>query len=236
VQLPEARAAYGFQLMMENIHSEVYSLLIDTYIKEEREKTKLFQAIDNFPCIKKKADWAKKWIEDKRSSFAIRLIAFACVEGIFFSGSFCSIYWLKKRGLMPGLTFSNELIARDEGMHTDFAVLLFSKLQKKPKKKKVQDIIKNAVEIEKEFICDALPCKLIGMNSKLMSQYIEFVADRLLIQLGYEKVWNSSNPFDFMEMISMDGKTNFFEKRVADYSLSSGVKTQEVFDTGDVDF
>ena len=236
VQLPEARAAYGFQLMMENIHSEVYSLLIDTYIKEEREKTKLFQAIDNFPCIKKKADWAKKWIEDKRSSFAIRLIAFACVEGIFFSGSFCSIYWLKKRGLMPGLTFSNELIARDEGMHTDFAVLLFSKLQKKPKKKKVQDIIKNAVEIEKEFICDALPCKLIGMNSKLMSQYIEFVADRLLIQLGYEKVWNSSNPFDFMEMISMDGKTNFFEKRVADYSLSSGVKTQEVFDTGNVDF
>ena len=236
VQLPEARAAYGFQLMMENIHSEVYSLLIDTYIKEEREKTKLFQAIDNFPCIKKKADWAKKWIEDKRSSFAIRLIGFACVEGIFFSGSFCSIYWLKKRGLMPGLTFSNELIARDEGMHTDFAVLLFSKLQKKPKKKKVQDIIKNAVEIEKEFICDALPCKLIGMNSKLMSQYIEFVADRLLTQLGYEKVWNSSNPFDFMEMISMDGKTNFFEKRVADYSLSSGVKTQEVFDTGNVDF
>jgi len=236
VQLPEARAAYGFQLMMENVHSEVYSLLIDTYIKEEREKTRLFQAIDNFPCIKKKAEWAIKWIEDKRSSFATRLIAFACVEGIFFSGSFCSIYWLKKRGLMPGLTFSNELIARDEGMHTDFAVLLFNKLQKKPKKKKVQDIIKNAVEIEKEFICDALPCKLIGMNSKLMSQYIEFVADRLLTQLGYEKVWNSSNPFDFMEMISLDGKTNFFEKRVADYSLSSGVKTQEVFDTGDVDF
>jgi len=236
VQLPEARAAYGFQLMMENVHSEVYSLLIDTYIKEEREKTRLFQAIDNFPCIKKKAEWAIKWIEDKRSSFATRLIAFACVEGIFFSGSFCSIYWLKKRGLMPGLTFSNELIARDEGMHTDFAVLLFNKLQKKPKKKKVQDIIKNAVEIEKEFICDALPCKLIGMNSKLMSQYIEFVADRLLTQLGYEKVWNSSNPFDFMEMISLDGKTNFFEKRVADYSLSSGVKTQEVFDTGNVDF
>ena len=236
VQLPEARAAYGFQLMMENVHSEVYSLLIDTYIKEEREKTQLFQAIDNFPCIKKKAEWAIKWIEDKRSSFATRLIAFACVEGIFFSGSFCSIYWLKKRGLMPGLTFSNELIARDEGMHTDFAVLLFNKLQKKPKKKKVQNIIKNAVEIEKEFICDALPCKLIGMNSKLMSQYIEFVADRLLTQLGYEKVWNSSNPFDFMEMISLDGKTNFFEKRVADYSLSSGVKTQEVFDTGDVDF
>jgi len=236
VQLPEARAAYGFQLMMENVHSEVYSLLIDTYIKEEREKNQLFQALDNFPCIKKKADWAIKWIEDKRSSFATRLIAFACVEGIFFSGSFCSIYWLKKRGLMPGLTFSNELIARDEGMHTDFAVLLFKKLQKKPKKKKVQDIIKDAVTIEKEFICDALPCKLIGMNSKLMSQYIEFVADRLLTQLGYEKVWNSANPFDFMEMISLDGKTNFFEKRVGDYSLSSGQKTQEVFDTGDVDF
>jgi ribonucleotide reductase beta subunit family protein with ferritin-like domain len=236
VQLPEARAAYGFQLMMENVHSEVYSLLIDTYIKEEREKDKLFKALDNFPCIKKKADWSIKWIEDKRSSFAIRLIAFACVEGIFFSGSFCSIYWLKKRGLMPGLTFSNELIARDEGMHTDFAVLLFSKLNKKPKKKRVYEIIKDAVSIEKDFICDALPCKLIGMNGKLMKQYIEFVADRLIVQLGYEKIWNTENPFDFMEMISMDGKTNFFEKRVADYSLSSGKKTQEVFDTGDVDF
>lgn len=236
VQLPEARAAYGFQLMMENIHSEVYSLLIDTYIKEEREKDKLFKALDNFPCIKKKADWAIKWIEDKRSNFATRLVAFACVEGIFFSGSFCSIYWLKKRGLMPGLTFSNELIARDEGMHTDFAVLLFKKIEKKPKKKKVLDIIKDAVSIEKEFICDALPCKLIGMNSKLMSQYIEFVADRLLVQLGYNKIWNTSNPFDFMEMISLEGKTNFFEKRVGDYSLSSGVKTPEVFDTGDVDF
>ena len=236
VQLPEARAAYGFQLMMENIHSEVYSLLIDTYIKEEREKDKLFKALDNFPCIKKKADWAIKWIEDKRSNFATRLVAFACVEGIFFSGSFCSIYWLKKRGLMPGLTFSNELIARDEGMHTDFAVLLFKKIEKKPKKKKVIDIIKDAVSIEKEFICDALPCKLIGMNSKLMSQYIEFVADRLMVQLGYNKIWNTSNPFDFMEMISLEGKTNFFEKRVGDYSLSSGVKTPEVFDTGDVDF
>ena len=236
VQLPEARAAYGFQLMMENVHSEVYSLLIDTYIKEEREKDKLFTALDHFPCIKKKADWSIKWIEDKRSSFATRLIAFACVEGIFFSGSFCSIYWLKKRGLMPGLTFSNELIARDEGMHTDFAVLLFTKLQKKPKKKKIYDIIKDAVTIEKEFICDALPCKLIGMNSKLMSQYIEFVADRLIVQLGYSKIYNSANPFDFMEMISLEGKTNFFEKRVGDYSLSSGQKTQEVFNTGDVDF
>jgi ribonucleoside-diphosphate reductase subunit M2 len=187
VQLSEARAAYGFQLMMENIHSETYSLLIDTLVKEEREKTKLFEAINNFPCIKKKADWSIKWINDNRSSFATRVIAFACVEGIFFSGSFCSIYWLKKRGLMPGLTFSNELISRDEGMHTDFAVLLFSKLEKKPKKAKILDILKDAVEIEKEFICEALPCKLIGMNAKLMSEYIEFVADRLLVQLGCNK-------------------------------------------------
>ena len=187
VQIAEARAAYGFQIMMENVHSETYSLLIDTLVKEEREKTKLFEAINNFPCIKKKADWSIKWINDKRSSFATRLIAFACVEGIFFSGSFCSIYWLKKRGLMPGLTFSNELISRDEGMHTDFAVLLFSKLEKKPKRAKILEIVKDAVKIEKEFICEALPCKLIGMNSKLMSQYIEFVADRLLVQLGYNK-------------------------------------------------
>jgi ribonucleotide reductase beta subunit family protein with ferritin-like domain len=227
VQLAEARAAYGFQIMMENIHSETYSLLIDTLVKDEKEKTKLFEAIDNFPCIKKKANWAIKWINDNRSSFAIRLIAFACVEGIFFSGSFCSIYWLKKRGLMPGLTFSNELISRDEGMHTDFAILLFSKLIHKPKKAKVYEIFKNAVEIEKEFICEALPCRLIGMNSVLMSQYIEFVADRLIVQLGYPKIYNSSNPFDFMEMISLQGKTNFFEKRVGDYSLSSGSKTEE---------
>mgnify|MGYP001340126017 CR=1 FL=1 len=236
VQLPEARATYGFQLMMENIHSETYSLLIDTLIKDETEKTKLFKAIDNFPCIKKKADWAIKWINDKRSSFATRLIAFACVEGIFFSGAFCSIYWLKKRGLMPGLTFSNELISRDEGMHTDFAVLLFSKLEKKPKRAKILEIFKDAVEIEKEFICEALPCKLIGMNSKLMSQYIEFVADRLLVQLGYNKHYKTSNPFDFMEMISLEGKTNFFEKRVGDYSLSSGQKSDEAFSMDDVDF
>ena len=235
VQLPEARAAYGFQLMMENIHSETYSLLIDTYIKDETEKTKLFQALDNFPCIKKKGDWALKWIQDNRSSFATRLVAFACVEGIFFSGSFCAIYWLKKRGLMPGLTFSNELIARDEGMHTDFAVLLFNKLVKKPKSGKIKELIKDAVEIEKEFILEALPCKLIGMNSKLMSQYIEFVADRLVMQLGYKKIFNTSNPFDFMEMISMEGKTNFFEKRVGDYSLSSGQKNDEAF-TFDADF
>ena len=229
VQLPEARAAYGFQLMMENIHSETYSLLIDTYIKDENEKNKLFTALDNFPCIKKKGDWALKWIQDKRSSFATRLVAFACVEGIFFSGSFCAIYWLKKRGLMPGLTFSNELIARDEGMHTDFAVLLFSKLVKKPKSSKIKELVREAVEIEKEFILEALPCKLIGMNSKLMSQYIEFVADRLVVQLGYKKIFNTSNPFDFMEMISMEGKTNFFEKRVGDYSLSSGQKNDDAF-------
>ena len=229
VQLPEARAAYGFQLMMENVHSETYSLLIDTLIKDESEKTKLFKALENYPCIKKKADWAIKWIEDKRSGFATRLIAFACVEGIFFSGAFCSIYWLKKRGLMPGLTFSNELISRDEGMHTDFAVLLFKTLQNKTKKSKIFEIIKEAVEIEKEFITEALPCKLIGMNQKLMKQYIEFVADRLVVQLGYNKIYKSANPFDFMEMISLEGKTNFFEKRVGDYSLSSGQKTDEAF-------
>ena len=236
VQLSEARAAYGFQIMMENVHSETYSLLIDTLVKEEREKTKLFEAINNFPCIKKKADWSIKWINDKRSSFATRLIAFACVEGIFFSGSFCSIYWLKKRGIMPGLTFSNELISRDEGMHTDFAVLLFSKLQKKPKRAKIVEIFKEAVSIEKEFICEALPCKLIGMNSKLMSQYIEFVADRLVVQLGYSKIYKTENPFDFMEMISLEGKTNFFEKRVGDYSLSSEVKSDEAFSMDGVDF
>jgi ribonucleotide reductase beta subunit family protein with ferritin-like domain len=236
VQLPEARAAYGFQLMMENVHSESYSLLIDTYIKDDAEKKKLFEAIDNFPCIKKKADWAIKWIQDNRSSFAARLIAFACVEGIFFSGAFCSIYWLKKRGLMPGLTFSNELISRDEGMHTDLAVMLFNKLNKKLNKTKIKEIVREAVAIEKEFICEALPCKLIGMNSKLMSQYIEFVADRLLVQLGCTKEFKSENPFDFMEMISLEGKTNFFEKRVSEYSLSSDVKDDSVFDMGDVDF
>ena len=236
IQLPEARAAYGFQLMIENVHSETYSLLIDTYIKDDGEKKTLFEAIDNFPCIKKKADWAIKWINDKRSSFAARLVAFACVEGIFFSGSFCSIYWLKKRGLMPGLTFSNELISRDEGMHTDLAVMLFHKLNKKLNKQKIKEIVKEAVEIEKEFICDALPCRLIGMNSKLMSQYIEFVADRLLVQLGCTKEYKSENPFDFMEMISLEGKTNFFEKRVSDYSLSSDKKDDSVFEMGDVAF
>jgi ribonucleotide reductase beta subunit family protein with ferritin-like domain len=222
VQLPEARTAYGFQLMMENVHSETYSLLIDTYIKDKTEKTKLFEALENFECIKKKGDWAIKWINDKRSSFAARLVAFACVEGIFFSGAFCAIYWMKKRGLMPGLTFSNELISRDEGMHTDLAVMLFNKLNKKLNKQKIKEIVKEAVEIEKEFICDALPCKLIGMNSKLMSQYIEFVADRLLVQLGCTKEYKSEN--------------NFFEKRVSDYSLSSDKKDDSVFDMGDVAF
>jgi ribonucleotide reductase beta subunit family protein with ferritin-like domain len=230
VQLSEARAFYGFQIAMENIHSETYSLLIDTYIKDREEKTMLFQAIDNFPCIKKKADWAIKWINDKRSSFATRLIAFACIEGIFFSGAFCSIFWLKKRGLMPGLTFSNELISRDEALHTEFAVLLYSKLNKKLTKNKVLEILKEAVEIEKEFICDALPCRLIGMNSDLMCQYIEFVADRLSVQLGYDKIYGTKNPFDFMEMISIEGKTNFFEKRVAEYALADKTKPDDIFE------
>ena len=230
VKLSEARAFYGFQIAMENIHSEVYSLLIETYIKEKEEKDKLFNSLNNFPCIKKKADWAIKWINDKRSSFATRLIAFACVEGIFFSGAFCSIYWLKKRGLMPGLTFSNELISRDEALHTEFAILLYNKLQKKLKKQKVLDIIKEAVEIEKEFICEALPCRLIGMNSKLMSQYIEFVADRLIVQFGYDKIYNTGNPFDFMEMISIEGKTNFFEKRVGEYALATKNNDDGVFE------
>jgi ribonucleotide reductase beta subunit family protein with ferritin-like domain len=234
VQLSEARAFYGFQIAIENIHSETYSLLIDTYIKDREEKATLFNAIDNFPCIKKKADWSIKWINDKRSSFATRLIAFACIEGIFFSGAFCSIFWLKKRGLMPGLTFSNELISRDEALHTEFAVLLYSKLNKKLSKSKVMEIIKDAVEIEKEFICEALPCRLIGMNSDLMSQYIEFVADRLSVQLGYDKIYNAKNQFDFMEMISIEGKTNFFEKRVAEYALADKTKDDDVFDmTGD---
>ena len=229
VQLPEARAFYGFQIAMENIHSETYSLLIDTYIQNKDEKHTLFRAIDNFPCIKKKADWAIKWIHDKRSTFHTRLVAFACVEGIFFSGAFCAIFWLKKRGLMPGLTFSNELISRDEALHTEFAVLLYSKMQKKIGKTRIYEIIKEAVEIEKEFICNALPCRLIGMNSDLMSKYIEFVADRLCVQLGYDKIYNSACPFDFMEMISIEGKTNFFEKRVSEYALAEKKKDDDVF-------
>ena len=221
IQLSEARAFYGFQIMMENVHNESYSLLIESYIKDKEQKHKLFNAINNYPCIKKKSDWAQKWIHDNRSSFATRLVAFACVEGIFFSGAFCSIYWLKKRGLMPGLTFSNELISRDEALHCEFAILLYSKLQKKIDKTRIHEIIKEAVDIEIEFICDALPCRLIGMNSDLMTQYIKFVADRLAVQLGYKKIYNVINPFDFMELISLEGKTNFFERTVSEYSLAN---------------
>ena len=216
VQYTEAKFFYGFQLAAENIHSETYSLLIDTYIKNTAEKNHLFNAIETLDCVKKKAEWAVRWID--KGSFAERLVAFAAVEGIFFSGSFCSIFWLKKRGLMPGLAFSNELISRDEGLHCDFACLLYSKhLVDKLPKDKVKEIIIDAVEIEKEFVTDALPVKLIGMNSGLMGQYIEFVADRLLVELGNDRVYNTPNPFDFMEMISLQGKANFFEKRVGEY-------------------
>lgn len=221
VQIAEAKAFYGFQIAMENIHSIMYSQLIETYIKDPINKDKLFNALENFECIKKKANWAIKWINDDKSEFVTRLVGFACVEGIFFSGAFCAIYWLKKRGLLPGLTFSNELISRDEALHTEFAILLYHKLENKLENHKLEQIIKEAVEIEKEFICDALPCKLIGMNNKLMSQYIEFVADRLAVQFGINKIYNSSNPFDFMEMISIEGKTNFFEKRVGEYALAT---------------
>jgi ribonucleoside-diphosphate reductase subunit M2 len=230
VQNSEARAFYGFQIAMENIHSETYSLLIETYIKDKEEKNRLFNAIENFPCIKKKSDWAQKWIKDNRSGFATRLIAFACVEGIFFSGAFCSIYWLKKRGLMPGLTFSNELISRDEALHCEFAVLLYSKMINKVKKSRVHEIIKEAVEIENEFICEALPCRLIGMNSMLMNQYIQFCADRLCVQLGYEKIYNVLNPFDFMELISLEGKVNFFERLNDSYALANKNKDENVFE------
>ena len=225
VQYTEAKFFYGFQIAMENIHSETYSLLIDTLIKDSADKDHLFNAIDTMDCVKKKADWALNWIEN--GSYAERLIAFAAVEGIFFSGSFCSIFWLKKRGIMPGLTFSNELISRDEGMHCDFACLLYNNhLVNKLPKSTIEKIITDAVTIEKEFITESLPVSLIGMNSKLMSQYIEFVADRLLMELGNDKVYNTENPFDFMEMISLQGKTNFFEKRVAEYS-KAGVANQD---------
>jgi ribonucleoside-diphosphate reductase beta chain len=227
VQWPEARCFYGFQIMMENIHSEMYSLLIDTYIKNADEKSRLLRSIETVPCIKKKADWAIKWMESQEADFASRLMAFACVEGIFFSGAFCAIYWIKERGIMPGLTTSNEFISRDEGMHTDFACLLYSKLNHKLSKTKAQKMIREAVRIEKEFIVDALPCGLIGMNAKLMSQYIEFVADRLLVQLGYPKIWNTTNPFPFMERISMQGKQNFFECRVSEYAKVGVGKTRE---------
>ena len=229
IQVAEARAFYGFQIAMENIHSHTYSLLIETYIKDKEEKSRLFNAIEHFPCIKKKSDWAQKWIHDNRSSFATRLVAFACVEGIFFSGAFCSIYWLKKRGLMPGLTFSNELISRDEALHCEFAILLYSKLLKKVDKARIHELIKEAVDIETEFICEALPCRLIGMNSELMSQYIRFVADRLCVQLGYKKIYNVSNPFDFMELISLEGKTNFFERKVDAYALANKTGINDAF-------
>lgn len=216
VQVPEARCFYGFQLAMENIHSETYSLLIDTYIKDTAEKTRLFHAIETIPCIQEKAEWALRWVSSD-NSFAERLVAFAAVEGIFFSGSFCAIFWMKKRGLLPGLTFSNELISRDEGLHCDFACLLYSLLLNKPNKEVVQEIIRSAVAIETKFVCEAIPVALIGMNAALMSQYIEFVADRLLDALGCPKLWNVMNPFEWMEMISLQGKTNFFEKRVGEY-------------------
>ena len=225
VQIPEARCFYGFQLMMENVHSETYSLLIDTYIHDKKEKDHLLNAIDTIPSVAKKATWAERWINDDESNFATRLIAFAAVEGIFFSGSFCAIFWLKKRGLLPGLTFSNELISRDEGQHTDFAVLLYSMLNVKLEQETINEIIMDAVNIEKEFILDSIPCSMIGMNKELMSQYIEYVADRLVLQLSnpdkvYNKIYNTENPFDFMELISIEGKTNFFEKRVSEYSLA----------------
>lgn len=236
VQLPEARCFYGFQVAIENIHSEMYSLLIDTYIRDNVEKDRLFKAIDNIPCVKKKADWAMKWISSD-SPFGIRLVAFAAVEGIFFSGSFAAIFWLKKRGKMPGLTFSNELISRDEGLHCDFACLLLSHLRNKPSQELITQIIIEAVEIEKEFLTEALPVRLIGMNNELMSTYIKFVADRLLVSLGCSKHFMVENPFDFMELISLQGKTNFFEKRVGEYQkagVMAGGQGQEV--SFDADF
>ena len=229
VQLSEARAFYGFQIAMENIHSHTYSLLIETYIKNSEEKSRLFNAIEHFPSIKKKSDWAQKWIHDNRSSFATRLIAFACVEGIFFSGAFCSIFWIKKRGLLPGLTFSNELISRDEALHCEFAVLLYSKLLKKMSKTRVHEIIKDAVEIETEFICEALPCRLIGMNSQMMTQYIQFVADRLCVQLGYDKIYNVTNCFSWMELISLESKGNMFERKIGEYGLANKTHDDETF-------
>ncbi|MES2733005.1 MAG: ribonucleoside-diphosphate reductase small subunit [Bacteroidota bacterium] len=226
VQLPEAKCFYGFQIMMENIHSETYSLLIDTYIRDSKEKDRLFNALETVPAVAKKGNWALKWISSE--SFTERLIAFAAVEGIFFSGSFCSIFWLKKRGLMPGLSFSNQLISRDEGLHCDFACLLYNKyLTNKLSQERVHEIIIDAVNIEQEFVTDALPVSLIGMNAELMNQYIEFVADRLLLELGYEKYYNATNPFDFMEMISLQGKTNFFENRVAEYQKAGVMSEKE---------
>lgn len=221
VQWPEARCFYGFQIAIENIHSEVYSLLIDTYIRDPTRKLSLLRAIDTMPCVGEKAAWALRWCDANRASFAERLVAFAAVEGIFFSGSFCAIFWLKKRGLMPGLCFSNELISRDEGLHCDFACLLYSKLINKLSSDRISEIIRAAVNIEQDFVSNALPVELIGMNSKLMCDYIEFCADRLLISLGIDKVYNTRNPFEWMELISLQGKTNFFEKRVGEYAKSN---------------
>ena len=233
VKIAEARCFYGFQIAMENIHSETYSLLIDTYIKDEIKKTHLLKAIETMPCVQKKARWALRWCDANNASFAERVVAFAAVEGIFFSGSFCAIFWLKKRGLMPGLCFSNELISRDEGLHCDFACLIYSKVVSKPPRRMIVEIITNAVEIEKEFVVDSLPVELIGMNSGLMCQYIEFCADRLLVALGHSKHYNTVNPFEWMEMISLQGKTNFFEKRVGEYAKSGvGVSAEErIFST-----
>jgi len=237
VQIPEVRCFYGFQVAMENIHSETYSLLIDTYIKDHAEREKLFNAIETVPAVQKKAKWAMNWINSDKATYAERLVAFASVEGIFFSGSFASIFWLKKRGLMPGLTFSNELISRDEGLHTDFACLMYSHLKNKLTEERILQIICEAVEIEIEFLTEALPCALIGMNCDLMAQYIKYVADRLLIELGCDKFYKVENPFDFMENISLDGKTNFFEKRVGEYQKAGVMSKAEdrVFST-DVDF
>merc|ERR1712199_43921 len=239
VQIPEARAFYGFQMAMENIHSETYSLLIEQYIRDPAEKDKIFDAIHTMPPVKEKAEWAMQWMNDD-CSFAERILAFAAVEGILFSGSFCAIYWLKKRGLMPGLTFSNELISRDEGLHADFACLLYSLLQHKLPDDVIHHMIKGAVEVEQAFICDALSCDLIGMNNDLMTEYIEFVADRLLVALGHSKMFNTKNPFDWMELISLQGKTNFFEKRVGEYQkagvMASGAQEESKAFALDVDF
>ena len=237
VQIPEARAFYSYQIFNESIHSETYSLLIDTYIKDKEEKMKIFNSIENIPSVAKKAKWAYKWIENSDNiNFATRLIAFAIVEGVFFSGSFCAIYWLKKRGLMQGLTFSNELISKDEGMHCEFACLLYSMIKNKVDSKIVKNIFEEAIEIEKEFITESIPCALIGMNSTLMKQYIEFVADRLLVQLGYEKIWKTDNPFDFMELISLRPKANFFELRVGEYAKSNIAIDNTQFEINNDDF
>ena len=230
IQSSEIRAFYSFQNFMENVHSETYSLLVDTYIKDSDEKAKLFNAIENFPCIKKKTDWARKWISDDSSNFATRLLSFAIVEGLFFSSSFASIFWIKKKNILPGLCLSNEYISRDESLHVAHAVMLYGKLEKRVSKKRFIEIMKEAVDIEIEFITEAIPCRLIGMNSVLMISYIKFIADRLALQLGYDKIYGDKNPLDFMEMISIDQKTNFFEARVSSYSLANKTVTENIFD------